>query len=40
MLVGNIYEMRIFGELIPVFLLAFLVILKELLSTQKDFIKA
>ncbi len=29
MFVGNVYEIRIFGELIPVFLMAFLVILME-----------
>lgn len=30
MFVGNIFEIRIFGELIPVFLMAFLLILKEI----------
>ena len=39
MFVGSIYEIRIFGELIPVFLMAFLVILKELFKSQKNFLK-
>jgi hypothetical protein len=37
--VANIDELRIFGELIPVFLIAFLIILKSYLKTQKDLIK-
>jgi hypothetical protein len=35
MFVANIYELRIFGELIPVFLLAFILIVCELLRTAQ-----
>jgi hypothetical protein len=35
LLIGNIYELRIFGELIPVFLTALLLILRELFIRSK-----